>query len=116
MPTTDKHRQQYESNKKFLDSISSSYKDWQITAAFYCAVHLVDKILDNKLRIHPKSHNDRILSVERVDPVKFISGDYSVLYVLSRKSRYDCSCISQSDVDNAFQCLNVIENMLIKNT
>lgn len=114
MPTAEKHKQQYESNRSFMSTIDNKYMDWRITVAFYCAVHLVDKILAEKMNVHPWSHIDRLTAVNRVDPIKSGSADYSVLYTLSRKARYDCTCLKQADVNNAIRCLNTVENIANK--
>lgn len=45
MPNQDQHRKKAESNRKFLASISlDDHPDWVVVAAFYTAVHLVERL------------------------------------------------------------------------
>jgi len=69
------------------------------------------------------AYNDYIImnESENIDIMVFSEGQLDTdnmpdVEMHIRKARYDCTCLKQSDVDNALRCLNVVENISSKNT
>ena len=61
MPSADQHRHKAERNKKFLDTISrEEFPEWVVVAAFYTAVHLVERLRAAAHEGHSESHQDRL--------------------------------------------------------
>jgi len=88
-----------------LTKKSRGFLDWEITTLFYSALHLVDLQLAKMPLgggIHPTSHSERRKDVgKNLDIVT--AKNYNILYLLSRKARYEESKISQSEVRNAME-------------
>lgn len=99
MASFDEHILQAKSNLKFLEETNSknqSFWDWQVTAAFYVAVHIVNAHLAQVANLHYRTHEDvknainphRPLAIGKVDEPIYLS--YVKLEGLSRRSRYLC--------------------------
>ncbi len=97
MASFDEHIVQFQKNVHFLEFISAadySCCDWQVTVAFYSALHLVNAHLVNKMQQNYISHTDvdkainpnNAMSVARLNEDVYTS--YKSLYNLSRRSRY----------------------------
>ena len=101
MPTQGEHLKQAEHNETlyaYLDSMSPTYTDWQVTCLFYAALHYVDAYLDTQGIPRPKGHpirNSRVLQ-----HLSGIYDDYYELYERSRDARYDLIGFSAEDVAN----------------
>ena len=60
MPSADQHRHKAERNRKFLDSIPrEEFPEWAVVAAFYTAVHVVERLRATAHEGHSESHEDR---------------------------------------------------------
>lgn len=118
MPSEDKHKFQYEHNKKMLSTDlmnvdNTAYRDWYITVLFYGAIHLVEECL-SKNSLHSKNHEDRIKRITRIDSLRSIAQEYNTLYMQSRRARYDCVKFTINDLKESEACLEKIESVLKK--
>jgi hypothetical protein len=88
MPSQDQHRRKAESNRKFLESISlDDYPDWVVVAAFYTAVHLIERLRALAGEGHSAGHQDRLAYVQERHPK--IHTAYHVLQNASMLARYE---------------------------
>ena len=86
MPSADEHQKQAEYHLAFLQTIDTDeFCDWAAVAAFYVAVHLVEK-LRAFANQHSKNHEDRLTSTRAEHPA--IYSYFWRLYILSRLARY----------------------------
>ena len=68
-----------------INAHTPSYLDWEITATFYTALHLIDRHLqDMGQQVH--NHRSRLVAVRHHLPSMY--GPYNRLYSLSVKARY----------------------------
>ena len=68
----------------------AKYPDWSVTVMFYCALHYVDAVLDEKIRIHPRTHGDRSKKMARLSVfTSEMFTDYRLLLTRSELARYD---------------------------
>jgi hypothetical protein len=82
VPTADEHQRQADHNERFLQSIDEDeFCDWLATAAFYVAVHLIEKV-----RALSNEHNERLDFVRNQHPQ--IHLHYRELYSFSLQTRY----------------------------
>lgn len=96
MSTKEGHKERYEHNKLFLDTINEvKFGDWLITVCFYCSLHKVSQCMhyvygadDSDICSHEKTKN--YLKNKNYS----LFQDYAMLYSLSRTSRYDCINVS----------------------
>jgi hypothetical protein len=106
VPQFDDHIKQAKSNLSFLEIINQSapiHFDWQVTACFYAALHLVNAHLANFGQQY-RSHTDvkdvinpyNTTSVMKLTPDAYTA--YESLFSLSRRARY---LINKKD-DNLF--------------
>lgn len=110
MPNIKKHLSQYSKNKELFNSSLISnpkYGDWKITIAFYSSLHLIESKLAEH-EIHPPNHKKREDVLSKIKGYEEIYYDYTQLYKLSIKSRYNIS-IKDRDIKNAEICLKKIE-------
>jgi hypothetical protein len=106
MPSADQHRIKAESNRRFLDTISlDDFPDWVVVAAFYTAVHLVERL---RAAGHgdSTSHEDRLAYVQAELPT-IHTADH-VLLNASLLARYQ----SRGDFFAQFQCLDVRDRIV----
>jgi len=93
----DEHIKQSLSNLSFLGDVNRSFSeryDWQVTIAFYTAVHLVNAHLAKTHNLHFRSHEDvknaisptNATSVCRIDETPYLA--YDKLCNCSRRARY----------------------------
>lgn len=111
MPSKDKHLLQYKKNKTLSNSKllkDKQYKDWRIVTLFYAGLHILDSTYAEKF--HPSSHKVRKSFLEGNPEYSDIIDDYENLEMLSRKSRYNCVNIKDSEVTDALVNLKVIED------
>lgn len=116
MPSSSEHTNQYNHNCELLNSTElneAKNRDWAITIAFYAAVHLIECYFAGK-DVHWKNHSERNLSILRERGLirLKIHPKYNALYIQSRRSRYDCVKITESDLIVAKEALNFIECQL----
>lgn len=88
MGNVQRHINQWMHNREFLPGIPEEFHDWQITVAFYTALHAVDALLasDGVQGIH--SHDRRNETLKKTNRYKAIRSPYLSLYGLSRTVRY----------------------------
>lgn len=98
MASFDQHINQARKNFIVLEGINKSVTDswdWQVTTAFYAAVHLVNAHLAQKANLHYRTHKDVKISLySSMSPAKIpeeIYLAYAKLEMLSRRARYLCS-------------------------
>lgn len=120
MAVEAQHLAQYYHNKSMLSmpifNGSSSHRDWAITIAFYCALHLVEKTLADATPCgHSTSHVDRNFRVARDRKFRPIASYYQVLYNQSRRARYECVSFSKEDFETIISALSSIERFLNAN-
>ena len=92
------HIAQAKRNLTFLAGINQQLTDtwdWQVTAAYYVAVHLMNGHLAKKANLHYKTHADvKNALFARLSPCKIPDDIYTSfvkLENLSRRSRYLCN-------------------------
>jgi len=96
MAAEELHRAKAEHNRRFLASIrSDEFADWQATAAFYCALHLVE-MLFARSDGHSLGHRDRNLRLKRHHPQLW--RHYRPLYSFSLYARYETRPVSAAVV------------------
>lgn len=98
MASFDQHINQALKNFRVLEGINRAVPDswdWQVTAAFYSGVHLVNAHLAKTANLHYRTHKDVKLSLfSAMSPAKIpedIYLAYAKLEMLSRRARYLCS-------------------------
>jgi len=72
--------------QKYLNMKNPSYIDWEITAVFYSALHLIDAYLLKNHGARPHKHKDRFEKISLF--LQPIYNEYDNLYTLSLRSRY----------------------------
>ena len=93
--------------ERYLHQQIPKYVDWQVTAIFYSALHLVSNHLKEKGIEVPERHGDMIKTLKRLSGP--LSKCYHTLYEKSRIARYSTKKeISEEDlkiVKNNFEFL-----------
>jgi hypothetical protein len=86
MPTAEEHRRKAEHNLRFLETVDTDeFGDWMAVAAFYVAVHLVER-LRAFIGQHSTDHQDRLSFVRQYHPQMHTA--YRELYNIARLVRY----------------------------
>ena len=88
MAKVEEHIKQWKHNRQFAESIDSKYRDWQITAIFYAALHAVDAALA-QLKITVTDHVRRNEAVRNNGALLGLKEKYLNLYRISKVTRYD---------------------------
>jgi hypothetical protein len=88
MPTAQQHVDQWKHNRKFIATIGSDFRDWQINVIFYTALHAIDSALAT-LGVTVSDHMDRNLQVKNNASFTTVRVPYLDLYRISRITRYD---------------------------
>jgi hypothetical protein len=88
MTNVERHINQWKHNRQFAKTIDSKYRDWQITAIFYTALHFIDAALAS-LGVEVADHGDRNNQVLTNGSFAAIRSQYMNLYRISRVTRYD---------------------------
>ena len=88
MATVDQHLTQWRHNRRFAKSIDAAYRDWQINAIFYTALHAVDAAVA-KLGLRVTDHEKRNEIVRMNSSFAAIRKPFHNLYRISRITRYD---------------------------
>lgn len=110
MATFKEHVTQLNNNLRFLEHVNGNapnYWDWQVTAAFYVCVHLVNAHIASQINEHYKSHKEVYACLNptggdakcKLTPAAFIN--YGKLEALSRRSRYLCHEVKENDDNSA---------------
>ena len=117
MPSADQHRRKAEGNREFLATISlDDHPDWAVIAAFYTAVHLVERLRAASGDGDSNGHTDRLDYVQNRHPE--IHGPYHILQSASMLARYESysNFYAQFDEHNIperiFARLELIESYL----
>jgi hypothetical protein len=84
----DLHLKQWKHNRRFAQSIDSNYRDWQVTAAFYAALHLVNAALAY-LNVEVSNHSDRNDRVKSNPAFSGMRDNFIDLYRICWVVRYD---------------------------
>ena len=109
MPSADQHRRKAEGNRKFLAIISlDDHPDWVVVAAFYTAVHLVERLRATGGDGDSRGHEDRLSYLQHRHPD--IHSPYYVLQNASMLARYQ----SYSDFYAQFDPDNIPERILAR--
>jgi hypothetical protein len=104
MPSADQHRRKAESNRRFLDGIPrDDFPDWVVVAAFYTAVHLVERLRASAGHGHSTGHEDRLAYVWEFHPD--VHTAYHQLQNAAWLARYQ----SRADIFDQFQPEQVTE-------
>lgn len=88
MPTRTQHALQARHNERVTQTLSQAgyARDWEVTALFYSAVHLLEaKAAPDR---HSRDHNERESFVLANFPA--IYSDYKALFTMSLLVRYRC--------------------------
>lgn len=96
-------------NEAFAGEVSTlnpDYHDWQVIAAFYAAVHVIQAYFTKKTRHYPQNHQERDTLV--LNEMAMIYNEYRELKQLSVSCRYLCWPTNQKDVDDALDYLQKI--------
>lgn len=110
MPSADQHRGKAERNRQFLASISlHDFPEWVAVAAFYTAVHLVERFRAHVGDGDSTSHEDRLAYVQHRLP-DTVHSAYHVLQNVSMLARYQ----SMADFYAQFQAADV-EREIVNN-
>ena len=83
-----KHIEQWKHNRRFVTTIDRAYRDWQINAIFYTALHLVDAALAS-LNVSVSDHTQRNDEIRGNGSFAAIRHPYLNLYRISQITRYD---------------------------
>jgi hypothetical protein len=97
MPSFCEHIGQAKHNLKFIEELNRSvtgFWDWQVTACFYVAVHVINAHLAKNLNIHYRKHTEVFNAINPFNPSagavirKEEYFAFKTLNNLSRRSRY----------------------------
>jgi hypothetical protein len=87
--TSQSHIQQWLHNRRFLAQIPPDYPDWQVTVAFYAALHSIDALLAfDKVIDRVINHDTRNAVLMHTNKYAFLNKKYQPLYSLARTVRY----------------------------
>jgi hypothetical protein len=84
----DQHLTQWRHNRRFAKSIDAAYRDWQINAIVYTALHAVDAAVA-RLGLRVTDHETRNEIVRTNSSFAAIRKPFHNLYRISRVTRYD---------------------------
>lgn len=108
MGSQSEHYDKYRHNKNFIDNgirNKDDFLDWYITGVFYCGVHLIEYVLASH-KINSENHTERFKNLRVLKIDENVLVDYKNLYLLSKKSRYECIKIKNNDAVKAQQYLD----------
>ena len=88
MGTVDQHLAQWKHNRRFSKSIDATFRDWQVNAIFYTALHAIDAAIA-KLGMRVSDHQERNNIVRSNESFAAVRMPYLNLYRISRITRYD---------------------------
>jgi hypothetical protein len=107
MPNADQHRNKAQRNRRFMETISlDDFPVWVVVAAFYTAVHLVERLRAAGGDGDSTSHEDRLDYVQHRHPRMHTA--YHILQNASLLARYQ----SQADFFDQFQPQDVTERIV----
>lgn len=82
------HLDQWRHNRRFARTIDPEFRDWQINAIFYTALHAIDAALAS-LGVTVADHQERNGHVRDNASFAQVRTEYLDLYRISRVTRYD---------------------------
>ncbi len=88
MSKIDQHIAQWKHNRQFAKTIDGKYRDWQVNAIFYTALHIIDAALCSK-GINVAEHGERNEQIKTNISFAQVRNQYLNLYRISRVTRYD---------------------------
>ncbi|MBY0456455.1 MAG: hypothetical protein K2V38_03900 [Gemmataceae bacterium] len=107
MPKASEHKTKAAHNRRFLDGIDrDGFPDWAAVAAFYTAVHLVERVRAASGDGHSEGHDDRLSYVANNHGE--IHTAYHILQNASMLARYQ----SRGDFFNQFQPEDVQQRLV----
>lgn len=112
MPDLLAHQQQAEHNRAALAHLSrpgDDYLDWVATVLFYTALHIIDQVLAHRARLHPASHRERRLAIQRDSALRPVFFDFAELEHQSRRARYECVPFNSAEIAALQSRLDQIE-------
>ena len=120
MPNSKEHIEQAKHNMNlFLHLTSCEFKDrckdWQGTILFYTALHAIHSAIAPK-ELHFKSHVELIKYISTDKTISIFASSYQTLYNISRQARYDCTVMSDGDVEIAKTRADNIYRQLVENS
>lgn len=119
MPDKEKHVDQANHNNEFWNSLNSGttpYLDWVVSAIFYEAVHWVEAFLATK-KINSGTHAKRRYAMQIYDvELGSILSDFDIIKYESENARYRCYKHTLSDVQNDIipRLINIREHIKTK--
>lgn len=111
MPSKDEHLLKAKRNEQVAGALSKDFRDWQVTAIFYAALHYLEMHLAVEGH-HPPSHEKRDPLIIKHRLLQNVWSPYKRLNVLSRNARYYAYTIVDADVNNAKTWLAKIKEYL----
>lgn len=117
MADCEKHAIQAKHNMALLSKLDSMisedpFNDWKATILFYTAMHSIHSFLAIN-DVHIQTHAKLIDSLVDYKELRMFWRDYQSLYSLSKRSRYYCCQIKDSEVEKAKQKVKNIYKQLI---
>lgn len=107
MPKASEHKTKAEHNRQFLNGIAvDTFPDWAAVAAFYTAVHLVERVRAASGDGHSQDHDGRLSYVATVHGE--IHTAYHILQNASMLARYQ----SRGDFFTQFQAEDVQQRLI----
>ena len=101
MASRDSHLSKTREIAQFVQHLETSrFPEWGIVGIFYWALHLTDAWLAEELSIHPTNHINRNNLVREYLPE--IAINYSALYILGRRARYETTSMTDSQYNQAY--------------
>lgn len=116
MPSKEEHLEQYTINKSLAMSDfmnGKDFKNWKVTVIFYAALHKIDSHYADVC--HPGTHTIRKKFLSSIRNYRDIISEYQYLEELSRNARYSCINTTDSEVEEAKELLEHIENFIDNN-
>lgn len=98
------HKIKAEHNLAFAEAVEAlgdDFKDWEIIAIFYAAMHLVQGYFSAKSSLYPQTHQDRDDAIASDAKLRLIYMQYRELKRLSLYCRYLCYPVNNRDVTDA---------------
>ena len=115
MPSVQEHADQAANNHALLSeqimvSNATHYPDWVVTVSFYTAVHVVERELERRHKIHSRNHDERKHLIDTHFP--HIRAEYEYLRNESRLSRYRCYAHAPYQLQLILHTLQEIETRI----
>jgi hypothetical protein len=111
LSSVTRHQQKAARNNTFraaIAGIDDGYQEWQIVAAFYAAVHVIQSYILDTTSSVPRDHQARLETMESLPALLSIVDDYKRLKRLSEDCRYTCNFVNTQDVTEALGYLTTI--------